>query len=168
MLSSYITRYSEKEGANMGFQTKVQLIKRKSSEQWYINFPSAVAQAMEFSKGEVVEWIVEDKSQLVLNRKNPPPSAIKKNRSGHHRKLRPTLGAGGAKLQAGKGKPKGEKAGAEFAGLSGTAYLDRTNERGRAPVRGLERGLPDVLKAALCNRRRLRGDSGGCFGTTVG
>lgn len=34
----------------MGFPTKVQLIQRKASEQWYINFPSAVAQAMEFSK----------------------------------------------------------------------------------------------------------------------
>ncbi len=65
----------------MGFPTKVQLIKREKSEQWYINFPSAVAQAMEFSRGEVVEWIIEDKSQLVLNRKAPPPSAIKKKRS---------------------------------------------------------------------------------------
>lgn len=64
----------------MGFPTKVQLIKRKLSEQWYINFPSAVAQAMEFTRGEVVEWIVEDKSQLVLNRLAPPPSALKKKR----------------------------------------------------------------------------------------
>lgn len=64
----------------MGFPTKVQLIKRKLSEQWYINFPSAVAQAMEFKRGEVVEWIVEDKSQLVLNRLEPPPSALKKKR----------------------------------------------------------------------------------------
>jgi hypothetical protein len=50
----------------MGFSTKVQLIKRKNSEQWYINFPSAVAQAMEFSRGEVVEWFIEDKETLVL------------------------------------------------------------------------------------------------------
>jgi len=62
----------------MGYPTKVQLIKRKNSEQWYVNFPAAVAQAMEFSRGEVVEWIIEDKSQLVLNRRKPPPSAIKK------------------------------------------------------------------------------------------
>ena len=44
----------------MGFPTKVQLIQRKDSQQWYINFPSAVAQAMEFQRGEIVEWIVED------------------------------------------------------------------------------------------------------------
>ena len=42
----------------MGYPTKVQLIKRKQSEQWYINFPAAVAQAMEFERVETVEWIV--------------------------------------------------------------------------------------------------------------
>lgn len=62
----------------MGFSTKVQLIKRRASEQWYINFPSAVAQAMEFSRGETVEWVVEDKSLLALRRLQPPPSALKK------------------------------------------------------------------------------------------
>lgn len=62
----------------MGFPTKVQLIKRKASEQWYINFPSAIAQAMEFSRGETVEWIVEDKAVLALRRLEPPPSALKK------------------------------------------------------------------------------------------
>ena len=45
----------------MGFPTKVQVISRTASEQWYINFPSAVAQAMEFAKGETVEWIIADK-----------------------------------------------------------------------------------------------------------
>ena len=62
----------------MGFPTKVQLIKRKQSEQWYINFPSAVAQAMEFERGETVEWIIEDKTQLVQRRQTPPPTALKK------------------------------------------------------------------------------------------
>lgn len=62
----------------MGFPTKVQLIKRKASEQWYINFPSAVAQAMEFSPSETVEWIIEDKSLLALRRLAPPPSVLKK------------------------------------------------------------------------------------------
>jgi hypothetical protein len=62
----------------MGLPTKVQLIKRKSSEQWYINFPSAVAQAMDFSRGETVEWSIEDKSLLALRRLNPPASVLKK------------------------------------------------------------------------------------------
>jgi hypothetical protein len=62
----------------MGYPTKVQLIQRKSSEQWYINFPSAVAQAMDFTRGETVEWHIEDKSLLALRRLHPPPSVLKK------------------------------------------------------------------------------------------
>ena len=61
---------------NMGFATKIQLIKRKNSEQFYINFPSALAQAMEFSKGEVVEWVVHDKAHLILVRTSPPPDPV--------------------------------------------------------------------------------------------
>jgi hypothetical protein len=62
----------------MGHPTKIQLIQRKASEQWYINFPAALAQAMEFDKGEVWEWIIEDKNQLVLRRQVPAPTAVKK------------------------------------------------------------------------------------------
>ncbi len=64
----------------MGFPTKVQLIQRKDSAQWYINFPSAVAQAMEFTRGEVVEWIIEDKAQLLLRRRTLPVTGRKKKR----------------------------------------------------------------------------------------
>jgi len=60
----------------MGFHTKVQLIQRKASEQWYINFPSAVAQAMEFEKGETVEWIIADKGHLTLSRQDVPPNPV--------------------------------------------------------------------------------------------
>jgi hypothetical protein len=62
----------------MGFFTKVQLIKRKTSEQWYINFPSALAQAMEFERGESVEWLVEQKSLLALRRPSAPAPVLKK------------------------------------------------------------------------------------------
>ncbi len=62
----------------MGYPTKVQLIKRKESEQWYINFPSAVAQAMEFAKGETVHWLIEDKETLALVRPDAPKRRLKK------------------------------------------------------------------------------------------
>ena len=62
----------------MGYPTKIQLIQRKASEQWYINFPAAVAQAMEFEKGETVEWTIEDKGLLALKRQKVPPSLLKK------------------------------------------------------------------------------------------
>lgn len=52
----------------MGFPTKIQLIKRTASEQWYINLPSAVAQAMEFQKGEILEWVIQDKQRMTLQR----------------------------------------------------------------------------------------------------
>jgi len=60
----------------MSFPTKVQKINRKNSEQWYINFPSAVAQMMDFSKGEIVHWSLHDRSTLILERPDAPPSAI--------------------------------------------------------------------------------------------
>lgn len=62
----------------MGFPTKIQLIKRAASEQWYINFPSAVAQAMEFQKGEVVEWVIDNKQQMILKRADQPEEQVKK------------------------------------------------------------------------------------------
>ena len=68
----------------MGYPTKVQCIQRPQSEQWYINFPSAIAQAMEFTKGETVEWTIHDKSNLILSRQHPPPDPVpvkKTNRS---------------------------------------------------------------------------------------
>ena len=60
----------------MGCPTKVQLIKRKKSEQYYINFPAAIAQAMDFSKAEEVEWTISDKKHLILSRKIVPPDPV--------------------------------------------------------------------------------------------
>jgi hypothetical protein len=62
----------------MGYPTKIQLIKRAKSEQWYINFPSAVAQAMEFERGEIVEWLIDDHQRLVMIRKDENVRALKK------------------------------------------------------------------------------------------
>ncbi|MHC1774445.1 MAG: hypothetical protein AB9834_22605 [Lentimicrobium sp.] len=62
----------------MGFPTKIQLIKRAKSEQWYINFPSAIAQAMEFERGEVVEWLIEDRLKMILKRDESVLSSDKK------------------------------------------------------------------------------------------
>lgn len=62
----------------MGHPTKLQLIKRKTSEQWYVNLPHAVAQAMELDRDELWEWIVESKDVLVLRRQTPSASVLKK------------------------------------------------------------------------------------------
>jgi antitoxin component of MazEF toxin-antitoxin module len=60
----------------MGYPTKVQLIQRKESQQWYINFPAAIAQGMDFEKGDNVEWTIADKGNLILSRKRVPPHPI--------------------------------------------------------------------------------------------
>jgi len=64
----------------MGYPTKVQLISRQDSQQWYINFPAAIAQAMEFAKGETVEWVIQDRDTLLVHRLGPPrePASKKK------------------------------------------------------------------------------------------
>ena len=77
----------------MGFPTKVQLISREKSEQWYINFPAALAQACEFVRGEVVEWIVEDKFNLVLRRSPDPEATVEDDTV--KKKRQPRRAAGG-------------------------------------------------------------------------
>ncbi|MDP2414645.1 hypothetical protein [Daejeonella sp.] len=62
----------------MGYSTKIQLIKRQKSEQWYVNFPAAVAQAAEFEQGEVVEWFIDDHQNFVLKRSNSAVANLKK------------------------------------------------------------------------------------------
>jgi len=62
----------------MGYPTKIQLINRKASQQWYVNMPAAVAEAMEFQKGEVVEWIIDDQQHLVLKRDSDLVARLKK------------------------------------------------------------------------------------------
>ncbi|MBD3631149.1 hypothetical protein [Cyclobacterium sp.] len=61
----------------MGYKTKVQLIKRLKSEQSYVNFPAALAQAMEFTAGAEVEWLVDDHQRLELSRNDAAVAALK-------------------------------------------------------------------------------------------
>jgi antitoxin component of MazEF toxin-antitoxin module len=64
----------------MGYPTKVQVIQRQDSQQWYINFPAAIAQAMEFAKGERVEWVIQDERTLLLRRPERAGGRGKKKR----------------------------------------------------------------------------------------
>ncbi|MGA2476943.1 MAG: hypothetical protein ABSF73_10015 [Terriglobia bacterium] len=53
----------------MGYHSTVQVIQRGGkNRQWYLICPSALAQALEIEKGEVIEWVVEDKHTLILKR----------------------------------------------------------------------------------------------------
>ena len=61
----------------MGYPTKIQLIARERGNQWYVNFPNALAEAMNFKKSETIEWEVESLSVLRMvrkrNRSHKPP-----------------------------------------------------------------------------------------------
>lgn len=63
----------------MGYPTKIQLISREKGNQWYVNFPNALAEAMNFSKGETIEWEVESlKSLRMIRRVIPKKSTFSK------------------------------------------------------------------------------------------
>ena len=53
----------------MGYPAKIQQITRKDFNQLYINFPRPIAMAMNFAKGDIIEWEIVDKDTLILKRK---------------------------------------------------------------------------------------------------
>ena len=68
----------------MGYHSTVQVIQRGGkNRQWYLICPSALAQALEIEKGEVIEWVVEDKHTLVL-RRTPRRGEASSRRRGQH------------------------------------------------------------------------------------
>ena len=52
----------------MGYPTKVQLIQRQASQQYYIAVPAALARSLGLQKGEAIEWNVQDRDNLLLHR----------------------------------------------------------------------------------------------------
>ena len=53
----------------MGYSTKIQQITRTDFNQYYVNFPRVIIKAMNFSKGDSLEWEIADKDTLILKRK---------------------------------------------------------------------------------------------------
>ena len=51
-----------------GYVVKLQKVERPTNRSYYINFPVALAEALNMVKGEEFVWIVEDKNTLVLKR----------------------------------------------------------------------------------------------------
>ena len=66
----------------MGFQSKVQVIERaNNTRQFYLICPAPLAEAMEFRKGESIEWVIVHKHHLAIKRRrlgrNPAKAAAK-------------------------------------------------------------------------------------------
>jgi len=52
----------------MGYKVKIQRVERRQTKSFYVNFPAAVAEAVEILKGEEMEWIIQDKNTFILKR----------------------------------------------------------------------------------------------------
>lgn len=66
----------------MGYRTKIQKVERPTNQSFYVNLPSAVAQALNIEKGEEFDWLIEDKNTLVLSRVKPQKQRpLKKHKS---------------------------------------------------------------------------------------
>jgi antitoxin component of MazEF toxin-antitoxin module len=55
----------------MGYPVKLQKVERPTNRSYYLNLPTAVAEAIDATKGETFEWSLEDKNTLVLSRTTP-------------------------------------------------------------------------------------------------
>ena len=52
----------------MGYKVKIQKIQRATNKTYYVNFPGAVADAINLEKGEEMEWLIEGRNCFVLRR----------------------------------------------------------------------------------------------------
>jgi antitoxin component of MazEF toxin-antitoxin module len=58
----------------MGYPVKLQKVERPTNRSYYINLPTALAEAIQAQKGEEFEWIIEDRNILMLRRLKQLPS----------------------------------------------------------------------------------------------
>ena len=67
----------------MGYLSKVQVIQRANhTRQFYLICPAPLAQALELQKGEPIEWIIQDRTTLLLKR--PAQAGSPKTRRASH------------------------------------------------------------------------------------
>ena len=60
----------------MGYKIKIQRVERGNTKSFYVNFPAAVAEAANITKGEEMEWFIHDKDTYILRRINKSKSLI--------------------------------------------------------------------------------------------
>jgi hypothetical protein len=54
----------------MGYKVKLQKISRPTNKSFFVSIPVVIVESMELEKGEVLEWIMEDKNNIILSRVN--------------------------------------------------------------------------------------------------
>jgi antitoxin component of MazEF toxin-antitoxin module len=65
----------------MGYPVKLQKVERPTNRSYYINLPTALAEAIQAQKGEEFEWIIENRNILMLRRLKQLPSVRTEKRS---------------------------------------------------------------------------------------
>ncbi|MCK4983805.1 MAG: hypothetical protein KAS17_12825 [Victivallaceae bacterium] len=65
----------------MGYKVKIQRVERGNTKSFYVNFPAAIAESVRVSKGEEMEWIIDDRNTFVLKRVKNIPSVRKSKKS---------------------------------------------------------------------------------------
>lgn len=61
----------------MGYKIKIQRVERGNTKSFYVNFPAAVAEAGDITKGEEMEWCIQDKDTYILRRIKESKSLIR-------------------------------------------------------------------------------------------
>ena len=64
----YYMQINLKKRIKMGYKTKIQKVERPTNRSFYVNMPTALADAIELEKGEEMEWEIENKNVLILKR----------------------------------------------------------------------------------------------------
>ena len=52
----------------MGHKVKIQRVERGKTKSFYVNFPATIAEAAQITKGEEMEWLIEDRDTYILRR----------------------------------------------------------------------------------------------------
>lgn len=52
----------------MGYKIKIQRVERGNTKSFYVNLSAAIAESISISKGEEMEWFIDDRNTLVLKR----------------------------------------------------------------------------------------------------
>lgn len=52
----------------MGYTVKLQKVERPTNRSYYVNLPVVIAETLGFSKGDVLEWNIKDKTTLLLRK----------------------------------------------------------------------------------------------------
>jgi hypothetical protein len=65
------TREKSRRLLAMGYPVKIQKVERPTNRSFYVNFPVALAEALNLQKGETFEWVIENKNLLLFRRTKP-------------------------------------------------------------------------------------------------